>query len=158
VSFCLLLPSYRLHFPPLVFLSLHILQRTLQKREDHLLDQIDLNRKQAKEKLKAKDKRGALHLLQRCKLLEKQVNQIYGKKSNIDVQILALENAVSNREIYNVMKTGRDALQQATREADVDKVADVMEDLQEAIQMNEEINDQLSQPIGPQLDEVSVFN
>src|SRR5690348_5231502 len=66
---------------------------------------------------------------------------------------MALESAASNKEIFNVMRAGKDALKQATVDTDVDKVADVMEDITESIQMADEVNEQLSQPIGPQMDE-----
>lgn len=92
-------------------------------------------------------------MLKRAKLIETQINQIYGKKANIDVQIMALESASSNKEIFNVMRAGKDALKQATADTDVDKVADVMEDINESIQMADEVNEALSTPIGPQLDE-----
>ena len=89
-------------------------QNTLEKRERHLEKQVVVAREQAKEKLKAKDKRGAIHLLKRSKLIETQINQIYGKKANIDIQIMALESAASNKEIFEVMKAGKDALKIAT--------------------------------------------
>jgi uncharacterized protein (DUF342 family) len=89
-------------------------QNTLEKREKHLEKQVVAARDAAKEKLKAKDKRGAIHLLKRSKLLETQINQIYGKKANIDVQIMALESAASNKEIFDVMRQGKDALKAAT--------------------------------------------
>lgn len=89
-------------------------QLTLEKRERHLEKQVVATRDQAKEKLRAKDKRGAVHLLKRAKLLETQINQIYGKKANIDIQIMALESAASNKEIFDVMRAGKDALKMAT--------------------------------------------
>lgn len=79
-------------------------QVTLEKREKHLEKQVAAAREAAKEKLKAKDKRGAIHLLKRSKLLETQINQIYGKKANIDIQIMALESAASNKEIFEVRR------------------------------------------------------
>jgi N-acetyl-gamma-glutamylphosphate reductase len=101
--------------PSLVARCLPVLrQNTMEKREKHLEKQVILAREQAKEKLKAKDKRGAIHLLKRSKLLETQINQIYGKKANIDIQIMALESAASNKEIFDVMKAGKDALKLAT--------------------------------------------
>jgi len=128
-------------------------QSTLEKREKHLEKQMQAARAQAKEKLKAKDKRGAIHLLKRAKLLENEVNKIYGKKSNIDVQVMALENAASNRETFVAMKKANDALRAATAQTDVDKVADVMEDINESIGMADELSEALSQPIGPVMDE-----
>jgi hypothetical protein len=47
------------------------------------------------------------------------------------LQIMALESAASNKEIFDVMRAGKDALKVATATTDVDKVADVMEDISE---------------------------
>ena len=44
---------------------------------------------------------------------------------------MALESAASNKEIFDVMRAGKDALKVATANTDVDKVADVMEDISE---------------------------
>lgn len=125
----------------------------LEKREKHLEKQVLAARAQAKEKLRLKDKRGAIQLLKRAKMLDAQINQNYGKKANIDVQIMALEGAHSNAEIFRVMQQGKDALKRATQDTDVDKVADVMEDINEQIQMADEVNEAMSQPIGPVMDE-----
>jgi len=128
-------------------------QTMLDKREKHLEKQMQQCKSQAREKLLAKDKRGAMFLIKRSKMFENQINQIYGKKGNIDVQIMALEAASSNKEIFSVMKLGKDALKAATAATNVDQVADVMEDINESIQMADEVNEALSQQIGPQLDE-----
>jgi hypothetical protein len=48
-------------------------------------------------------------------MFEKQVEQIYGKKNNIEMQIMALESAASNKEVLDVMKViARSATQQLT--------------------------------------------
>ena len=125
----------------------------LEKRERYIEKQASNCREEAKGKLRAKDKRGALFLVKRAKLYEQQIHQLYGKRSNLDIQIMALEGAAGNAEIFKVMSTGRQALKAATAAVDVDHVSDVMEDINESIQMNEEINDALSQQIGPQMDE-----
>jgi charged multivesicular body protein 4 len=128
-------------------------QEMLDKRERHLAKQIEAAKAEAKEKLKAKDKRGALSLLKRAKMYENQVAAIYGKRENLDLQIMALEAANSNKEIFNVMKAGKDALKAATSQLDVDHVSDVMEEITETMQLQEEVDQQLSQPIGAPLDE-----
>ena len=125
----------------------------LEKREKHIEKQSAACREEAKTKLRAKDKRGALFLIKRAKLYDQQITQLYGKRSNLDIQIMALEGAASNSEIFKVMNVGRQALKQATSSVDVDVVGDLMEDLNESLQANEEINDALAQQIGPQMDE-----
>ena len=129
------------------------LQTMLEKREKHIEKQSAACRDEAKAKLRSKDKRGALFLIKRAKLYDAQITQIYGKRSNLDIQIMALEGAASNSEIFKVMNVGRQALKQATASVDVDVVGDLMEDLNESLQANEEINDALAQQIGPQMDE-----
>lgn len=55
-------------------------QQSLEKREVHLLKQITAAREEAKQKLIVKDRRGALHLMKRSKLLENEVEKVYGKE------------------------------------------------------------------------------
>ena len=125
----------------------------LEKREKHIEKQSAACRDEAKAKLRSKDKRGALFLIKRAKLYDAQITQLYGKRSNLDIQIMALEGAASNSEIFKAMNLGRQALKQATSSVDVDVVGDLMEDLNESLQANEEINDALALQIGPQMDE-----
>jgi len=125
----------------------------LDKREKHLQAQIDQAAIEARKKLKAKDKRGALHFLKRKKMYEKQVDQIYGKKTNIDLQIMALEAAGTNRDVLQAMQGGARALQSAIAETNVDKVDEVMEEIQEAMGLQNELDEALSQSIGPPMDE-----
>lgn len=127
--------------------------QVLDKREKHLEKQITQCLKEAKRKSKAKDKRGALHQLKRKKMLEKQVDQIYGKKSNIEMQIMALESAASNKELLAAMKTGKNALRAAVGERDVDDVADVMDEINDAVSMADELGEAMAQPMGVPMDE-----
>ena len=139
--------------PSVVCVLVVVCQTMLEKREKHIEKQSVLCREEAKAKLRSKDKRGALFLIKRAKLFDQQISQLYGKRSNLDIQIMALEGAASNSEIFKVMNVGRQALKQATASVDVDVVGDLMEDLNESLQANEEINDALAQQIGPQMDE-----
>jgi len=126
---------------------------TMDKREKHLEKQISQAVAEAKKKSKAKDKRGALFQIKRKRMYEKQIEQIYGKKSNIEMQIMALESAASNKEVLDVMKIGKDALKSAIQATDVEKVEEVMEDINEQIAMGDEIGDAMSNPIGQPVDE-----
>jgi len=125
----------------------------LEKRENHLGKQMAVALNEAKKKSKAKDKRGALFQLKRKKLYEKQIDQIYGKKTNIEVQIMTLEAAAGNTEVLSAMRKGADALKRTVKETDVDKVADVMDDINESMGLADELGEAMSVPIGPQLDE-----
>lgn len=129
---------------------------TLDKREAHLNKQIAGALTEAKKKSKAKDQKGALFQIKRKRMFEKQVEQIYGKKNNIEMQIMALESAASNKEVLDVMKIGAGALKQAISQTDVEKVEQVMEDTNEAIAMGDEIGEAMSNPIGQPVDEADL--
>jgi hypothetical protein len=49
-------------------------------------------------------------------MLEKQVNQIYGKRANLDAQIIAIEGASVNRVQLDAMREGDRALRAAVKE------------------------------------------
>jgi len=125
----------------------------LEKREAHLSKQMATALTEARKKSKAKDKRGALFHLKRKKLYEKQIEQIYGKKTNIEIQIMTLEAAAGNTEVLSAMRKGADALKRTVKETDIEKVADVMDDINESMQLADELGEAMSQTIGPQLDE-----
>lgn len=133
--------------------KLRVAQETLDKREAHLLKQIEQCTKTAKAKARKKDKKGALFYLKRKKMYERQVDQIYGKKTNIDIQIMALEEAASNKEMANAMIEGRNALQAHVNEGQIEQAQDVMDDLNDSIALSEEFSEALSAQIGPVMDE-----
>lgn len=77
-----------------------------------------------------------MYHLKRSKLFEKQVctlatvrldssipffqlEQLHGKKFNIDMQIVTLESASNNADIFKVMQQGQIALQQALKQTSV---------------------------------------
>jgi len=125
----------------------------LEKREQHLNKQIQQAQSEALKRLKAKDKRGALHHMKRKKMYEKHLEQLFGKKNNIEVQISTLEGAVGNAEVLHAMRQGALALKNAVKESDVDKVADVMDEINDSMALAEEMGDAMAQPIGPVMDE-----
>jgi len=126
---------------------------TLDKREQHLYKQIQLAQTEALKRLKAKDKRGALQHMKRKKMYEKSLEQLFGKKNNIEVQISTLEGAVGNAEVLHAMRQGALALKNTVKESDVDKVGDVMDEVNDSMAIAEEMSDAMAQPIGPVMDE-----
>jgi len=125
----------------------------LDKRQEFLVKKSEEALTEAKKKSKAKDKRGALFHLKRKKMYEKQIDQIYGKKTNIETQIMALEGASSNKEVITAMKEGATILQATVSDLNVDKVDEVMDDITDSMAMADELSDAIAQPIGPAVDE-----
>lgn len=53
---------------------------------------------------------GALFELKRKKMFEKQIEQIFGKRVNLETQIMALESAATNKEVISAMMQGKSAI------------------------------------------------
>merc|ERR1719373_465296 len=102
----------------------------------------------AKAKLKKKDKRGAMYILKKKKMLEKQRDGIMGKKLNLDQQITALESAQENAQMVQAVRQANTAMKSAAKEMKIDDIDDLMDDLQENMDMNQEIGEALSNPMG----------
>jgi len=91
--------------------------------------------------------------LKKKKMYETQMEQIYGKKSNIETQILALENAGITGDVVTAMQHGERALRQTPAQHKIEKLEDVMESITETMDQADELSEALSTPIGPVYDE-----
>merc|ERR1719231_2141765 len=69
---------------------------------------------QAKEKMRNKDKKGALSLMRRKQVIQKQIDGLHAKGENILDQKLALENATVNKTTAESLQSGVDALKATT--------------------------------------------
>ncbi|XP_043279519.1 charged multivesicular body protein 4c [Venturia canescens] len=102
-----------------------------------------------------KNKRAAIQALKRKKRYEKQLAQIDGTLSTIELQREALESANTNTAVLSNMKTAADALKVAHQYMDVDQVHDMMDDIAEQQVVAKEISDAISNPdaFGQDVDE-----
>ncbi|XP_026834799.1 charged multivesicular body protein 4c isoform X1 [Drosophila erecta] len=119
--------------------------------EAKIEDELNIARKNA-----SKNKRElALQALKKKKRLEKQLQQIDGTLSTIEMQREALESANTNTAVLTTMKNAADALKSAHQNMDVDKVHDMMDDIAEQQDVAREISDAISNPVafGADLDD-----
>ncbi|KAK3857471.1 hypothetical protein Pcinc_036276 [Petrolisthes cinctipes] len=102
-----------------------------------------------------KNKRVALQALKRKKRYDKQLQQIDGTLSTIEMQREALESANTNTNVLQTMGEAAKALKFAHKELDVDKVHDMMDDIAEQQEVAREISDAISNPVafGDDVDE-----
>ena len=63
-------------------------QAHLEKQQDRLVEE-------AKEKMKKKDKKGAMYCLKKKKMQQKQIESIMGTMITMEEQKMALENAAT---------------------------------------------------------------
>jgi charged multivesicular body protein 6 len=125
----------------------------LERRGAHLGQQIDKSKEEAKKYLRENNKTRALNALKRSKLLEKELESIEGQKFNLEAQISALTQAITNSETMAAMRLGKDTLVGMEMKVDADKVAETMEDISESIAKMEEVTDAMARPLGPVTDE-----
>lgn len=98
----------------------------------------------------------ALGALKRKKRYEKQLQQIDGTLSTIEMQREALESANTNTNVLQTMGDAAKALKRAHQDMDVDKVHDMMDDIADQQDVAREISDAISNPVafGQDVDEV----
>lgn len=98
----------------------------------------------------------ALGALKRKKRYEKQLQQIDGTLSTIEMQREALESANTNTNVLQTMGDAAKALKRAHQDMDVDKVHDMMDDIADQQDVAREISEAISNPVafGQDVDEV----
>ncbi|GMI19365.1 hypothetical protein TrCOL_g7637 [Triparma columacea] len=120
---------------------------TLDKREDHIQKKMDAMVEEAKKKLKAKDKKGALFAMKRKKMYESEIEKIMGSKMTLETQIMSLESSVQNMETFRAMKAGKDAMASVRKNVDVDNVDEMMDDIREEMDTANEISEAIGRPV-----------
>jgi len=118
--------------------------------EKKIAQEIDIARKNG-----TKNKRVAIQALKRKKRYEKQLQQIDGTLSTIEMQREALESANTNTNVLQTMGEAAKALKAAHQHMDVDKVHDMMDDIAEQQEVAREISEAISNPVafGQDIDE-----
>jgi len=121
-------------------------EEMLVKKQDFLEKKIEQELGTAKAN-GVKNKRVAIQALKKKKRYEKQLQQIDGTLTTIEMQREALEGANTNTAVLNTMSEAAKALKQAHQHMDVDKVHDMMDDIAEQQEVAREISDAISNPI-----------
>lgn len=126
----------------------------LIKKQEFLEKKVDAELATAK-KFGTKNKRAALQALKRKNRYMKQLQQIDGTLSTIEMQREALEGANTNTAVLQTMKGAADALKKAHKHMDVDQVHDMMDDIAEQQGLAKEISEAISDPVafGNDIDE-----
>ncbi|KAK9703162.1 Snf7 [Popillia japonica] len=133
----------------------------LRETEDMLIKKQDFLEKKIEQELvvakqnASKNKRAAIQALKRKKRYEKQLQQIDGTLSTIEMQREALEGANTNTAVLTTMRQAADALKLANNHLDADKVHDMMDDIAEQQDVAKEISEAISNPVafGQDVDE-----
>merc|ERR1712114_132990 len=116
------------------------------KKQDFLEKKIEQEVTTAKKNAKT-NKRAALQALKRKKRYDKQLQQIDGTLSTIEMQREALEGANTNTAVLTTMNNTAKALKKANADLDVDKVHNMMDDIAEQQDVAKEISEAISNPV-----------
>jgi hypothetical protein len=99
---------------------------------------------------------GALILLKRKKLYSTDVERISNMIMNVDVQLHAVEGAVSNVGYAKTVGATAGILKAVGQEMDAEKVDDLVADLKESLADQDDVNSALAEELGPHVDESEV--
>jgi charged multivesicular body protein 4 len=106
-------------------------EEMLNKKQEHLESQIELEKTNALRCSKQGNKRGALIALKRKKKHEKILLQLDGTLTTLEAQRESLQNASSNMEVLRVMRQAAGALKKSNQDIDADHLHELMDDLDE---------------------------
>jgi len=112
---------------------------TLDKRQKLLEKRIADEEEDAKRRVAAGDKRGALMSLKRKKMLETELENLMNSRMTLEQQINSLEAAQMNQIAVAALAHGVNVHKQLNKQIDADRVDQLMEDLQEQQELQDEI-------------------
>ncbi|KAI1332821.1 vacuolar-sorting protein SNF7 [Xylariaceae sp. FL0255] len=139
--------------PKNAILGLRTQLEMLQKREKHLMNQMDEQDAIARKNVNS-NKNAAKAALRRKKAHEHSLDQTISQIGTLEQQINAIESANINRETLAAMQRAGDAMKQIHGKLTVDKVDETMDALREQNALSEEIvNAITSNSIGEPVDE-----
>ena len=115
----------------------------LMKKQDYLEKKIETEVATARKNAKT-NRMVALQALKRKKRFDKQLLQIDGTLSTIEMQREALEGAHTNTTVLTTMSDASKALKKANAGLDVDSVNDMMDDIAEQHDVAREISEAIS--------------
>ena len=90
----------------------------------------------------------AVHALKRKKYYTRQLDKLNIHKFNVESQLVALEESVTNKDVFSTMKTVNSALKRAGKKIKVQDIENTMEDMTEMMQDTTECSDALQERIG----------
>jgi len=120
---------------------------TLTSRELGFQRDIQINREEAKSRLKLNDKMNAQLYLQRVKLLEKNLSDTISNKFNISQQISTLQNSSFTNQIINNMEETRNTFRAVSQNRNPEYVQSLASDLTEEMDRAALIQSAISGPL-----------
>lgn len=115
-------------------------QDFLQKRYEHVGKKITQQEEEARTKMKAGDKSGALMALKRKKMHQNELQQLENAKMTLEKQVVHLESARTQQMAVAALQVAVNAQQSLNKQLDLGKVEDLMETMEEQQQIQNEMS------------------
>ena len=117
----------------------------LEKRQQLLEKKIADALEEAKQKAASNDKRGALILLKRKKMLEQELETVMNSHMTLEQHILTLEGTQASQLAIQALQSGVAAQKALNQHMKIDQVDDLMADMQDQQELQNEVAQILSQ-------------
>jgi len=144
--------------PAQTIMNLRTHLETLDKREAHIQRKVEAAVREARQKMAAKDKKGAMFCLKRKKLYEGEINKLQGARITLENQVIALESSAVNVETFRAMEAGAAAMRGVRGNLDAERVDDIMDNIQEEKDVMDQIGDALTRPAEDLFDDEELLN
>ena len=125
----------------------------LDKREQLLDKKIQQHIEDARRYNTAGNKKMAITILKRKKMLEGQQEKIIGAREKIELQLNSIESAKMDMEIINTLQIGNKAMEEMHKDITVKKVDDVIDKMTDQIDITNEIGNAMTQQVGEVYDD-----
>ena len=130
-----------------IIISLREQIALLEKRKDVIKNKQEDITENAKKKAKNGDKKGALLLLNQRKKNETEMDSMTSSQVLLENQLFTLESAAMNKETFNVLRNGNDAIKQINKGLTPDVIDEIMDDIQETQDTSQQIQTMLNAPL-----------
>ena len=130
-----------------IIISLREQIALLEKRKDVIKNKQEDITENAKLKAKNGDKKGALLLLNQRKKNETDIDSMISSQVLLENQLFTLESAAMNKETFNVLRVGNDAIKQINKGLTPDVIDEIMDDIQETQDTSQQIQTMLNAPL-----------
>lgn len=131
----------------LSYLQLKETERKLESETQRLETDVSSLNETIKSYLQQNNRQAAMKYLKKRKQLEKSLETKDNTLSNIQAMLMSIQQADSNKMTYNAYNKSANALKEATKDVNMDKLDDTMQDLKEVMEINADIEDVLRSPI-----------
>lgn len=130
----------------------------LEKRKEVIKRKQEDITENAKLKSKNGDKKGAILLLNQRKKNEIEIDKIAGTQLLLENQLFTLESATMNKETFNALRIGNNAIKEINKGITPDLIDEIMDEMQETQDTSQQIQNMINAPLQNIYDDAELLN